>query len=135
MAPAGSEKANSGHHHLLIDTDLPPLDESIPADPNHLHFGAGQTEADVTLTPGDHTLQLLLGDKDHIPHNPPVMSERVLVHVKAAGQPAAAATVYSTYFATEREGLFRISDRWQLCDPDAHHTVWAHRNGCRAGWV
>ena len=93
VAPAGSEKANSGHHHLLIDTDLPPLDESIPADPNHLHFGAGQTEAEVTLTPGDHTLQLLLGDKDHIPHNPPVMSERILVHVTAAGQPATAGTV------------------------------------------
>ncbi len=49
VAPAGSEKANSGHHHLLIDTDLPPLDEPIPNDPNHLHFGSGQTEAEVTL--------------------------------------------------------------------------------------
>ena len=133
VAPAGSEKANSGHHHLLIDTDLPPLDESIPADPNHLHFGAGQTEADVTLTPGDHTLQLLLGDKDHIPHNPPVMSERILVHVKAGGQPADRRGRYSPYFAPKCEGLFRISHRWQLRDPDADHKVWADRHGCRAG--
>jgi hypothetical protein len=89
VAPAGSDKANSGHHHLLIDTDLPPLDQPIPSDINHLHFGAGQTEAEVTLPPGEHTLQLLLGDKDHVPHNPPVMSERIRVHVVAAGSPAA----------------------------------------------
>ena len=73
------KKANSGHHHLLIDAELPPLDEPIPSDPNHMHFGAGQTEVDLTLTPGPHTLQLLLGDKNHIPHSPPVMSE--LIHV------------------------------------------------------
>jgi hypothetical protein len=80
VAPAGSDRANSGHHHLLIDTAMPPLNEPIPNDFNHLHFGAGQTEAEVTLTPGDHTLQLLLGDKDHIPHTPPVMSNPI--HVK-----------------------------------------------------
>jgi hypothetical protein len=92
VAPAGSDKENSGHHHLLIDTDLPPLDRPIPNDFNHLHFGAGQTEADVTLTPGDHTLQLLLGDKSHIPTTPPLMSERIHVHVVDAAQaPAAAA--------------------------------------------
>ena len=77
VAPAGSDRANSGHHHLLIDTELPPLDKPIPNDFNHLHFGTGQTEAEVTLKPGPHTLQLLLGDKDHIPHNPPVMSSRI----------------------------------------------------------
>ena len=81
VAPAGSDRQNSGHHHLLIDTELPPLDQPIPNDFNHLHFGAGQTEADVTLTPGPHTLQLLLGDKDHVPHSPPVMSERIRVNV------------------------------------------------------
>ncbi len=81
VAPAGSDRANSGHHHLLIDTELPPLDQPIPNDFNHLHFGAGQTEAEVTLKPGTHTLQLLLGDKDHIPHNPPVMSPRISVVV------------------------------------------------------
>ena len=81
VAPAGLERDNSGHHHLLIDTELPPLDKPIPNDFNHLHFGAGQTEAEVTLKPGAHTLQLLLGDKDHIPHNPPVMSPRIRVLV------------------------------------------------------
>jgi hypothetical protein len=79
VAPAGLDRQNSGHHHLLIDTDLPPLNEPIPNDFNHLHFGAGQTEAQVTLKPGPHTLQLLLGDKDHIPHSPPVMSPRIRV--------------------------------------------------------
>ena len=93
VAPAGSDKANSGHHHLLIDTDLPPLDQPIPNDENHMHFGAGQTEVDLTLTPGPHTLQLLLGDKNHIPHSPPVMSPRIHVTVAAvapAPPPAAA---------------------------------------------
>ncbi len=93
VAPAGSDKANSGHHHLLIDTDLPPLDQPIPNDENHMHFGAGQTEVDLTLAPGPHTLQLLLGDKNHIPHSPPVMSPRIHVNVAAvapAPPPAAA---------------------------------------------
>ena len=81
VAPAGSDKENSGHHHLLIDTELPPLDHAIPSDFNHLHFGAGQTEADVTLPPGDHTLQLLLGDKNHIPNSTPLFSDRIHIHV------------------------------------------------------
>jgi hypothetical protein len=84
IAPAGSDKANSGHHHLLIDTELPPLTEPIPNDENHRHFGGGQTEVDLELSPGPHTLQLLLGDKNHIPHSPPVMSERIHVTVAAA---------------------------------------------------
>ena len=83
VAPAGLERENSGHHHLLIDTELPPLDQPIPNDFNHLHFGAGQTEAEVTLKPGTHTLQLLFGDKDHIPHNPPLLSPRIRVVVVA----------------------------------------------------
>jgi Domain of unknown function (DUF4399) len=92
VAPAGSDRPNSGHHHLLIDTELPPLDQPIPNDFNHLHFGAGQTEAEVTLKPGPHTLQLLLGDKDHIPHNPPVMSPRIrVVASDATASPEAAA--------------------------------------------
>jgi len=81
VAPAGSDRPNSGHHHLLIDTDLPPLDQPIPNDFNHLHFGAGQTEAEVTLKPGEHTLQLLFADKDHIPHTPPLYSKRIHVRV------------------------------------------------------
>lgn len=94
VAPAGSDKENSGHHHLLIDADLPPLDQPIPNDPNHLHFGAGQTEAEVTLTPGPHTLQLLFGDKNHIPHSPPLMSERI--RVTAADNPPPAASASGT---------------------------------------
>jgi hypothetical protein len=90
VAPAGSDRANSGHHHLLIDTELPPLNQPIPTDFNHLHFGAGQTEAEVSLSPGEHTLQLLLGDKDHIPHSPPVMSEPIRVSVVEAGSAPAA---------------------------------------------
>src|SRR6478735_3348178 len=93
VAPAGLERDNSGHHHLLIDTELPPLDKPIPNDFNHLHFGAGQTEAEVTLKPGPHTLQLLFGDKDHVPHNPPVMSPRIRVVVAEGG---AAATEAAT---------------------------------------
>ncbi len=81
VAPAGVDKPNSGHHHLLIDTPLPPLDQPIPNDENHLHFGAGQTEATVTLPKGRHTLQLLLGDSAHIPHVPPVYSNVVVVYV------------------------------------------------------
>ena len=81
VAPAGADRVNSGHHHLLIDTELPPLDRPIPNDFNHLHFGAGQTEAEITLKSGTHTLQLLFGDKDHIPHNPTVMSPRIRVVV------------------------------------------------------
>src|SRR6476659_596322 len=92
VAPAGSDRENSGHHHLLIDTELPPLDQPIPNDFNHLHFGAGQTETEITLKPGSHTLQLLMGDKDHIPHTPPVMSPLVRVRVvdPSARKPATA---------------------------------------------
>jgi Domain of unknown function (DUF4399) len=89
IAPAGSDKANSGHHHLLIDADLPPLNEPIPSDENHLHFGAGQTEVELSLSPGPHTLQLLLGDANHIPHTPPVMSDKI--HVTVSETPAAPA--------------------------------------------
>lgn len=82
VAPKGSDVPNTGHHHLLIDTDLPNMDEPIPNDRNHLHFGAGETEARVELPPGKHTLQLLMGDKDHIPHNPPIQSKRITVTVR-----------------------------------------------------
>jgi hypothetical protein len=85
VAPAGLDRANSGHRHLLIDTELPRLDRPIPNDFNHLHFGAGQTEAEITLKPGTHTFQLLFGDKDHIPHSPPLMSPRIRVTVMEPG--------------------------------------------------
>lgn len=82
VAPAGVEAGNTGHHHLLIDTDVPPLDKPVPADDNHVHFGGGQTETTIELEPGQHTLQLLLGDYLHIPHNPPVKSERITITVE-----------------------------------------------------
>jgi hypothetical protein len=82
VAPAGIAIENTGHHHLLVDTDLPPLDRPIPADAKHLHFGKGQTEASVALAPGRHRLQLLLADHLHIPHDPPVVSRPVTITVK-----------------------------------------------------
>ena len=84
VAPAGVEKPNTGHHHLIIDTTLSAdeMKAPIPADAKHVHFGAGQTEAMVTLAPGKHTLQLVLGDWSHVPHVPPVMSTPITVTVK-----------------------------------------------------
>lgn len=82
VAPASIQIENTGHHHLLIDTILPPLDQPVPASEHHLHFGKGQTETELTLTPGKHTLQLLLGDYMHVPHNPPVFSEPITVIVE-----------------------------------------------------
>jgi hypothetical protein len=82
VAPAGFDKAKTGHHHLLIDTALPELTRPIPSDAMHQHFGGGQTEVVIELTPGKHTLQLLLADFAHTPHNPPVMSEQITITVK-----------------------------------------------------
>jgi Domain of unknown function (DUF4399) len=83
LAPAGSKLENSGHHHLLIDTD-PPADMSVPLPvvPDKIvHFGKAQTETTLTLPPGKHTLQLLLADGNHIPHNPPVISKKITITV------------------------------------------------------
>jgi hypothetical protein len=83
VAPAGVEKAKTGHHHLLINTPVPKeLNEGIIADKNHVHFGGGQTQATVELPAGKHTLQLLMGDHNHVPHNPPVASEVITITVK-----------------------------------------------------
>lgn len=82
VAPAGTDKANTGHHHLIIDGKVDDMAAAIPADANHVHFGKGQTEATVELKPGKHTLQLVLGDKNHVPHNPPVMSDVISVTAK-----------------------------------------------------
>jgi hypothetical protein len=83
IAPAGVKFENSGHHHLLIDTD-PPADMGVPlpAIPDKVvHFGKGQTETTLQLPPGKHTLQLLLGDQNHVPHNPPVISKKITITV------------------------------------------------------
>jgi hypothetical protein len=82
VAPAGVEKDDTGHHHLLIDMELPPLDQPLPATDHIQHFGGGQTETAIELTPGQHTLQLLLGDTNHVPHEPPVISERITIMVE-----------------------------------------------------
>ncbi len=82
VAPAGVERDKTGHHHLIIDAELPDLKAPIPADENYRHFGGGQTETTFELSPGQHTLQLLLGDFVHIPHDPPVMSKKITITVK-----------------------------------------------------
>ncbi|MDZ7644440.1 MAG: DUF4399 domain-containing protein [Woeseiaceae bacterium] len=82
VVPAGTDKPASGHHHIIVDTDLPPMDMPIPADENHIHFGDGSTSTELDLEPGEHTLQLLLGDALHIPHQPPVVSERITITVE-----------------------------------------------------
>ena len=82
LAPAGDPQPNSGHHHLIIDAPLPNLDQPLPADARHLHFGKAQTETEVTLVPGQHTLQLMLGDANHIPHEPPVISKQITITVR-----------------------------------------------------
>ena len=82
VVPAGTEAPNSGHHHLLVDTVLPDFGQPIPADEQHIHFGDGSTSTELTLEPGEHTLQLLLADHLHIPHDPPVMSERITITVE-----------------------------------------------------
>jgi hypothetical protein len=82
VTQAGSKAPNAGHHHLLIDVDEPlDPDEPIPSDKKHLHYGLGQTEARVDLPPGPHTLQLVLGDAEHIPFDPPVVSRKIRIFV------------------------------------------------------
>lgn len=83
VAPSGVDRKNTGHHHLLVDVDsMPPMDEPIPSDDQHLHFGGGQTQTTLELEPGEHELTLLLGDETHTPHNPPVKSETITITVE-----------------------------------------------------
>jgi len=83
VAPAGIDMVGTGHHHLLIDVaPLPPMDKPLPKNDQYLHFGAGQTETTLKLAPGKHSLQLVLGDKLHIPHDPPVLSEKISITVE-----------------------------------------------------
>ncbi len=83
VAPAGVEKAGTGHHHLLIDTEVPSdLSKPLPATDQIKHFGGGQTETEITLQPGKHTLQLLLGNYAHVPHSSPVVSEQITITVE-----------------------------------------------------
>ena len=83
VAPAGIDKKNTGHHHLLIDLDtLPNMSLPLPNDSQHKHFGGGQTETSLKLAPGKHTLQLLLGDMNHMPHTPSVLSSKITITIK-----------------------------------------------------
>lgn len=84
VAPAGTDRPNTGHHHLLIDSTLEgdDLNYAIPADENHIHFGGGQTETVLDLPPGEHSLQLVLGDMNHVPFNPSIQSERITITVR-----------------------------------------------------
>ncbi len=102
IAPAGVEREGAGHHHLLIDTEsLPPADQPMPASDKLVHFGKGQTEARVKLSPGEHTLRLVLGDHMHVPHQPVISSRPITITVRAAEEPAPAAP------AGKLKGLFR----------------------------
>ena len=82
VVPAGTDKPNSGHHHLLIDTKLDDFGSTVPADATHIHYGKGQTEAQIELTPGKHTLQDVFADKNHVPHDPPLQSDVITITVE-----------------------------------------------------
>jgi len=82
VAPAGVDDPKTGHHHVIIDAPLPDLDRPIPSDDRHRHFGGGQTEVSLELAPGHHTLQLVLGDRNHVPHVPPLVSQRIEITVE-----------------------------------------------------
>lgn len=83
IAPAGIKFDNTGHHHLLIDSDVPAdLSQPLAANEHSVHFGKGQTETSLTLSPGKHTLQLVLGDSLHVPHDPPVVSKKITITVE-----------------------------------------------------
>lgn len=82
VAPAGVDMDKTGHHHILVNVaELPPMDAPLAATDQFRHFGGGQTEATLELPAGTHTLQLLLGDKNHIPHDPPIMSDKITITV------------------------------------------------------
>ena len=81
VAPAGVDLPNTGHHHLIVDGELASMNAPIPADAQHIHFGLGQTETAVQLSPGEHVLRLALGDRLHLPHEPPLLSRPVTVRV------------------------------------------------------
>ena len=82
VAPAGIKMKNTGHHHLLINlAQLPDLNLPIPSDEQHKHFGKGQTEVSIELEKGEHTLQLILGDHMHVPHEPPIISKKIRIKV------------------------------------------------------
>lgn len=102
VSPAGVPFPATGHHHVLIDAPLPPFDQPIPSDDNHIHLGAGETETDLVLTPGPHTLQLLMGDSRHVPHDPPIFSK--VIHVVATDPRTPSLRDAKVYFVSPRDG-------------------------------
>ena len=82
VVKSGDNTPKSGHHHVIIDAELPPMNLPIPADANHVHFGDGSSTTELELTPGEHTLQLLFADHLHIPHDPPIYSEQITITVE-----------------------------------------------------
>jgi hypothetical protein len=83
VAPAGVAMENTGHHHLLIDTDMPKdLTQPLPMTDKIKHFGKGQTEVSLDLPPGTHTLQLVFADMLHVPFNPNVASKKITINVE-----------------------------------------------------
>ena len=82
LSPAGTYEIGTGHHHLIIDAPLPDLTMPVPATKNHLHFGKAQDRVKITLEPGQHTLQMILGDGNHFPHKPPIYSEIIVIEVQ-----------------------------------------------------
>jgi|TARA_B110000014_G_scaffold258107_2_gene243722 hypothetical protein len=82
LAPAGTYEPSTGHHHLIIDSPLPNLAMPVPSSSRYLHFGKAQDRTNITLSPGIHTLQLLLGDGNHFPHNQPLISKKITIEVK-----------------------------------------------------
>ena len=131
VAPAGTKKPNTGHFHLLIDRDLPPLDKPIPNDENDLHYGAGQTEVELTLPPGPHTLQLLLGDADHIPHTPPVYSDRIhvtAVEILARGG-ADLGAGDSPSLSVRRARVHHLARERFIRVEHFHGSVWTYQDG------
>ncbi len=82
LAPSGDDRPNSGHHHIIIDRELPTVSLPVPADAQHVHFGDGRSKTELDLPPGQHTLQLLFADHLHIPHDPPLYSEQIRITVE-----------------------------------------------------
>ncbi len=143
VAPAGHEFPNTGHYHLLIDTNEPiNPNEPIPHDTKHLHFGGGETEAFLDMPQGKHTLQLVLGDSNHFPFNPPLISKKITITVKGEDDSdddrVSKRSRHRTYHRIHRTHFANVrKDRQQepASNNDGHegcpyHGLWGFIKGC-----